>query len=311
MHMLAFLVLALVVAAQTTRQICTCWRSSCLRSARQPRARADQCGPADLNGARQGGHAHAGVPRARAHRRGSVHGGPRKPGPREPRASSARLAHRRAGAGAHPFVFRAILDSERSSLFALSPELVDEVEAYCCDASSRVDPKLAQHAAARLANRAAARLGKLLTSLLRAHRLHRVAEPRRRYGVPAHGRAAPRPLEGAQVGQPRRPGRGGGDVLRRPRASPPNSHALRRGGSSLRGSALTTNLVVAPHVRWRDDRRGPSTLHGPSTRQAHLEASVKRLPHGLRTGRARAMRYIILQFTPSGAVTVKAHSLHH
>ncbi|KAJ1615634.1 hypothetical protein T492DRAFT_1112335 [Pavlovales sp. CCMP2436] len=153
---------------------------------------------------------------------------------------------------------RAIHDSERCSLFALSPELVEEVEAYWRDAPSRVNPELAQHAAARLANRAAARLGKLLTSLLRAHRLHRVAEPRRHYGLPAHGRAAPRPLEGAQVGRARRPGRGGGDVLRRPRASPPNFHALRRGGSSLRGSALTTNLVVAPHVRWRDNRRGPS-----------------------------------------------------
>ncbi|KAJ1623093.1 hypothetical protein T492DRAFT_1057850 [Pavlovales sp. CCMP2436] len=149
---------------------------------------------------------------------------------------------------------RAIHDAERSSLFALSPELVQQVKAYWRDAPSRVDPELAQHAAARLAKRAAARLGQLLTSLLRAHRLHRVAEPRRRYGVPAHSQAASRPLEGAQVGQPRRPGRGGGDVLRRPRASPPNSHALRRGGSSSRGSAL----VVAPHVRWRDDRRGTS-----------------------------------------------------
>ncbi|KAJ1619562.1 hypothetical protein T492DRAFT_1084760 [Pavlovales sp. CCMP2436] len=38
------------------------------------------------------------------------------------------------------------------------------------------------------------------------HWLHRVAEPRHCCGVLSRGRAAPRPSEGAQVGQPHRPG---------------------------------------------------------------------------------------------------------
>ncbi|KAJ1620810.1 hypothetical protein T492DRAFT_1075248, partial [Pavlovales sp. CCMP2436] len=50
-----------------------------------------------------------------------------------------------------------------------------EVEAYWRNAPSRVDPELAQHAATKLAKRAAARLGQLLTSLKAGG-----GEPRRR-----------------------------------------------------------------------------------------------------------------------------------
>ncbi|KAJ1633321.1 hypothetical protein T492DRAFT_981981, partial [Pavlovales sp. CCMP2436] len=73
--------------------------------------------------------------------------------------------------------------------------------------------------------RAAAHNARSPSVSVNCHWLHRVAEPRRCCGVLSRGRAAPRPSEGAQVGQPY----GTCFPQWQPRASP---YPARRGASS-------------------------------------------------------------------------------